>query len=191
MKKVLLLGPGRNLDKRLNAHSLSFYSASYNLPPDEELTVIDIDSHACDEASNENLGTTFEWDLNDTPWPVNKPIHVHAFDEVHAYEVLEHLGKQGDAKSFFDTFSEIWWALKPGGLLFASVPSWKSIWAWGDPTHSRIINMGSLTFLFRAEYEKQVGRTAMSDYRRYLVGDWQLVAANDDGESFRFVLRAK
>jgi hypothetical protein len=157
-----------------------------------------------------NLYTKPTWifDLNASPWPCNveqdfdfrvagwrREPH-HDYDEVHAYEILEHLGQQGDYKAFFECFAEIWCALKPGGLLFASVPSYKSIWAWGDPSHTRIINAGSIIFLMREQYAKQIDcepdkRTAMSDFRKYLVGDWSLVAHNDDGESYRFVLRAK
>ena len=51
-------------------------------------------------------------DLNVTPWPFQD----EEFDEVHAYEVLEHIGRQGDYKSFFDHFNELYRILKPGGL---------------------------------------------------------------------------
>ena len=39
------------------------------------------------------------------------------FNEVHAYAVLEHLGRQGDFVSFFDTFSNLYRILVDGGLV--------------------------------------------------------------------------
>jgi predicted SAM-dependent methyltransferase len=57
------------------------------------------------------------------------PFPDETFDEIHAYEVLEHLAQQGDYKFFFSEFSEYWRILKPGGYFFATVPSIKSVWA--------------------------------------------------------------
>ncbi len=37
------------------------------------------------------------------------------FDEIHAYEVLEHVGTQGDYKRFFWQFGQFWRILKPDG----------------------------------------------------------------------------
>src|SRR5215471_6222313 len=44
------------------------------------------------------------------------PFRSDVFDEVHAYEVLEHLGAQGDWRFFFDQFADFWRILRPGGL---------------------------------------------------------------------------
>lgn len=112
------------------------------------------------------------------------------FDEVHAYEVLEHLGTQGDAFSFFAHFEEIWRILKDGGLLCATVPSRYSQWLWGDPGHRRVILPASLTFLSQAEYARQLGKTAMSDYRNIYHGDFHIVASIDNEETHTFVLQA-
>lgn len=133
-----------------------------------------------------NCGADIVHNLDETPWPVDD----NAFDEVHAYEVLEHLGTQGDYRSFFAHFYEIWRALKDGGHLFATCPSYKSMWAWGDPSHKRIINAGSLSFLSQEQYELQIGTTAMTDFRWLWSGDLRCVHAEDDGEHFMFVLRA-
>lgn len=126
------------------------------------------------------------WDLNDTPWPLPDD----TYDEVHAYEILEHLGRQGDAESFFATFSEIYRVLKDKGILCATVPSWKSMWAWGDPSHTRIISDGSLVFLDQTEYLKQVGVTAMSDFRHIWKGDFERIGQQTKGENFIFCLEA-
>jgi predicted SAM-dependent methyltransferase len=120
------------------------------------------------------------------PWPVGD----NEFDAVHAYQVLEHVGAQGDVASFFATFGEIWRVLKPGGELFASVPSWKSVWAWGDPSHKRIISPGSIQFLSQEEYHNQIGRTSMSDFRHIWDKDFEVLHSQDDGDDHIFVLRA-
>lgn len=125
-------------------------------------------------------------DLDDYPWPFADD----TFDEVHAYCVLEHLGRQGDYKSFFDTFAEIYRVLKPGGLLFAICPSRNSAWAWGDPSHTRLIQPESLVFLDQAEYSRQVGVTPMTDFRWYWQGDFERVAGDDDGANHKFALKA-
>lgn len=112
------------------------------------------------------------------------------FDEVHAYEVLEHLGQQGDVASFFSTFHNIWRILKPDGLLCATTPSRFSAWLWGDPGHRRAILPESLAFLDRSQYTKQLGLTAMSDYRHLYRGDFSIVENSDDRSTHRFILRA-
>jgi hypothetical protein len=67
-----------------------------------------------------------------------------------------------------------------------------SVWAWGDPSHTRIIPKESLTFLSQVEYEKQVGVTCMSDFRHIYKADFDILAQNErQGEHLGFVLRAK
>jgi hypothetical protein len=45
-----------------------------------------------------------------------------SFDEIHAYDVLEHVGRQGDWKGFFAEFAEYHRVLKQNGLMFVMVP---------------------------------------------------------------------
>jgi SAM-dependent methyltransferase len=125
-------------------------------------------------------------DLEVLPWPVKDS----SCDEVHAYEVLEHLGTLGDAPSFFAHFSEIWRVLKPDGYLAATCPSWRGMWAFGDPSHRRIINAGSLVFLDQQEYHLQVGKTAMSDFRDIYRADFRIHFQHEAGDTFMFVLQA-
>ncbi len=112
------------------------------------------------------------------------------FDEVHAYEVLEHLGRAGDYETYFAQFDEIWRILRPGGFFCATVPSRFSIWAWGDPGHSRIINEASLIFLYRPHYETAIGSGPSSDYRSVYSGDFDIVYTFDNETTFTFVLQA-
>jgi SAM-dependent methyltransferase len=142
-----------------------------------DLTTIDHDP---------NCGADVVHDLEQYPWPFDDD----SFDECHAYCVLEHLGRQGDYKSFFATFAEIYRILKPGGHLVAKCPSWQSKWAWGDPSHTRIISDASLVFLDQAQYAKQVGKTPMTDFRWLWKGDFEMVAGDDNGHDFKFALQA-
>lgn len=115
------------------------------------------------------------------------------WDEVHAYEVLEHLGSQGDAIAFFAHFHEIWRILKPGGHLYATVPSRFSPWLWGDPSHTRAILPESLTFLDQTQYIAQLDgaqKTAMSDFRGIYKADFRIRLSTDNRETFAFVLES-
>ena len=126
------------------------------------------------------------WDLDYTPWPFLEG----EFDQIHAYEVLEHLGKQGDAESFFLHFGEAYRILKPGGYLVGSCPTWDSMWAWGDPSHKRVICEGSFTYLDYPQYEKQVGKTTMTDFRGIRKGDFETVHLERDDGTLFFALKA-
>jgi SAM-dependent methyltransferase len=118
------------------------------------------------------------------------------FDEIHAYEVLEHTGRQGDWRFFFAQFSELWRILKPGGLLAATCPSYRSMWAWGDPSHTRVLTSGSLVFLDQDQYRQQVGKTAMSDFRFCYRADFELARGQgpgtliEDEDCLQFIIRA-
>jgi SAM-dependent methyltransferase len=115
------------------------------------------------------------------------------WDEIHAYEVLEHVGRQGDATALLLQFAEIWRMLKPGGYFCATVPSRYSGWLWGDPSHRRAILPQTLVFLDQSEYVKQCDGerpTSMSDFRSFYRADFQLIESADNRETFSFILQA-
>lgn len=141
-----------------------------------DLTTLDIDP-AC--------GADVIHDLDVLPYPFADD----SFDEIHASEVLEHCGRQGDWRFFFGQFSEFWRILRPDGLFAASCPSSRSPWAWADPGHTRVLLPETLHFLAQPSYA-EVGDTAMTDYRDVWSGDFDVINATDDGAAFRFVLRA-
>lgn len=126
--------------------------------------------------------------LHDLNLPL--PVDDDSIDEIHAYEVLEHLGSLGDYKAFFAQFSDYWRVLKDGGLLLATVPAMHSPWLWGDPSHTRVINLEQLTFLRQPEYTRQVGITAMSDFRNIYTADFDIEHAANEGDTFVFILKA-
>lgn len=118
------------------------------------------------------------------------PFADDSFDEVHLYEVLEHLGRQGDYKSFFALFSEFYRVLRPGAILYATVPAWNDRWAWGDPSHTRIINEGTLIFLDQDEYAG-VGVTPMTDFRYIWKGNFKATYSEYKNGRYYFALEKR
>lgn len=98
------------------------------------------------------------------------PFEADTFDEIHAYEVLEHIGRQGDYRGFFREFAEYWRVLKPDGIFCATVPDLTSPWLWGDPGHTRAITHGTITFLTRDVYA--YSEQATTDYRYLIDPHW-------------------
>ena len=124
-------------------------------------------------------------DLNELPYPFSD----NQFTAIHAAEVLEHTGKQGDWRFFFKQFTELWRILKPNGLLIMTTPLYTNQWAWGDPGHSRVIGRECLTFLSQPNYTEQIGKTAMTDYRHVYKADYDLVKTEDMESSQLNVLK--
>lgn len=167
--KELLIGCGSRRDKLFELEDRTQWT---------NLVTLDI---------NKAHNPTVIHDLERYPWPFDD----REFSEVHAYEVVEHVsGQQGDAIAFFRFFAEVYRILEPNGLFCASVPDYRSEWAWGDPSHKRVITSGSLVFLSQAEYAKQVGKTAMSDFRHIWKGDFETVHASLREGTLFFALRA-
>ena len=212
--RELLIGCGRARDKRVeppNAPCTERARMWHNL------TTLDL---------NPNCGADLQCDLNAPPpwfaYPGNTAVQAAIdtekshrpwqsdriaylllgdyWDEIHAYEVLEHLGQLGDAHAFFAQFSELYRLLKPNGYLCATVPSRFSPWLWGDPSHRRAIVPESLAFLDQEQYRVQIDRriaasqppTNMSDFRDSLGyrADFKLVDSHDNRTSFTFILQA-
>jgi SAM-dependent methyltransferase len=166
--RELLLGCGSRTTKDLTVNGVKTF---------ENVTRLDI---------NGDHRTDVIWDLTNHPLPFPD----NSFDEIHAYDVLEHLAQQGDYQFFFKEFTEYHRILKPGGFFLASVPSMTSPWAWGEPSHKRIISKESLVFLSQIEYRKQVGVTKMSDFRYLYKVDFVPVHVQDKDGTFYFVLKA-
>lgn len=165
----LLVGAGKSRDKKLSLPGCGSWQG---------LVTLDVfEAHAPDVVH----------DLNVRPLPFADD----TFSEVHAYDVLEHLGRQGDWASFFSEWSEWWRILKPGGHLFAISPHWSSPWAWMDPGHTRVYGPEVLAFLDQTQYVAQVGVTPMTDYRSVYRADFEPVHVNiTANRQFEYVLKA-
>ncbi len=168
--RELLLGAGSRREKLL--------AVSPDVKEWKNLTTLDIiAAHGVDVVH----------DLNVKPWPFAD----NTFDELHAYEVMEHLGQQGDYQAFFSDFYEAWRILKPGGRFYGTTPGNNALWTWGDPGHTRVICGETLTYLSQDQYKKQIGITSMTDYRPFWKGDFDISLQEVLGEScFAFCLRA-
>lgn len=164
----LLIGAGSNHAKKLSIPGREEW---------EELVTLDI---------NPDHKPDVVHDLTKRPLPFED----NQFDEIHAYEVLEHLGQQGDWRSFFEEWSEWWRILKPGGVLFGTSPHWSSPWAFGDPGHTRIVSGETMVFLMQPQYDAQVGKSAMTDYRFVYKADFDCAFAEVRGESFIYAMQA-
>ena len=168
MKRELLIGCGSKWDKRMTCDGTQDWS---------NLSTLD---------NNKDHNPNYVIDLSVLPYPLADNL----FDEIHAYEVLEHTGAQGDYKFFFRQFEEFWRILKPGGHLLATCPSRHSVWAWGDPSHTRIVQAEQLIFLSQKIYEEQVGKTPMSDFRYMYKADFEIIYAADNKETVEFIIKA-
>ena len=170
MKTELLIGCGSNHEKRLTCDGTKEWS---------NLLTLDY---------NADHNPDLVWDLmcpDVLPnWWENK------FDEIHAYEVLEHLGQQGDYRLFFKQFSAFWRVLKPNGHLLVTCPSRHSVWALGDPSHSRVLQKEMLVFLCQDAYADNVGKNSMSDFRNIYKADFKIIHVHEDQEAFNFVVQA-
>jgi SAM-dependent methyltransferase len=167
MKRELLIGCGSERTKRLTCDGSKEWS---------NLTTLDY---------NPDHKPDVVWDLMQGALPFED----NSFDEIHAYEVLEHTGTQGDYKFFFRQFSDFWRVLKPNGHFLATCPSKTSVWALGDPSHTRILVKENLVFLNQDAYA-DVGVTPISDFRSIYKADFKPVYVDEGEERFHFVLKA-
>lgn len=125
------------------------------------------------------------WNLEMLPLPFPD----QSFDEIHAYEVLEHVGQQGDVTWLFAQFEEFYRILKPGGLFVGSTPG-SGGWVWGDPSHTRYFGRETLTYLDQSGYIDQVN-TPLSDFSDLYNADFAtIVASEGETHMLQFVLVA-
>ncbi len=124
---------------------------------------------------NPNCGADYIHDL-DEPLPFGD----ETFDELAAYDVLEHLGRQGDWKGFFDEFGEYWRILKPGGLFGILVPTGPDYLA--DPGHTRFFSIDWFRFLNQNWYAAALAKgEGVTDYRWFWTRSFETVSAENIG----------
>lgn len=160
-KRVLLLGCGHDRRKRLRNSD----------EPEEfvdcELTTVDI---------NPGCGADVLFDLNQHPLPFED----ESFDEIHAYDVLEHFGGVGDWKSWFTEMDDYHRILKPGGTLNVIVPYGVNL---TDPGHTRFFHENHFGFCTKEFYERQrEKKTAATDYTWFIQGWWEMAYCDLQGD---------
>ncbi len=163
----LLIGAGHRRDKLMTRHEGDTW---------KELVTLDI---------NPSCNPDVVHDLNVIPYPFED----NQFEEIHAYEVLEHCGRQGDYNYYFRQWGEFYRILQPGGVFAGTVPDISSRWVWGDPSHTRTIQRESLLFLDR-DFYRDIGISPMSDFRSIYRGDFKLIKDEVQGETYCFILKA-
>lgn len=172
MKRALLLGSGSSHGKRIK-----FPGSPEADFADYDLVKVDIDP---------DVNPDLVWDLDVLPYPWKDA----EFDEIHAYEVLEHCGTQGDGKFFFAQFAEFYRVLKPDGFMCISVPMWDSDQAWGVPDHKRVLPANVFGFLDPTYYEN-LGKPGYADYRKWLKStNFRPVGINQQADNLYVVLQA-
>lgn len=117
-----------------------------------------------------NCGADVLHDLDVRPLPFRD----NTFDEMGAFDVLEHVGRQGDWKGYFEEFRDYWRILKPGGLFFILVPVFRDWFA--DPGHTRFFSQNHFGFLSQKFYADNLAAgTAVTDYRWFWKRDFAIV----------------
>lgn len=132
------------------------------------------------------------FDLEDLHARGSLPYEDEYFDEIHAYEIVEHYGTQGDYRGFFREFGEYWRILKPGALMIISCPMWDSPWSIGDPGHCRIFSKESFSWLSEKHYEQidDTGSSSCTDYRSLIEGkSWDILGVEETTDQLFVILQ--
>ncbi len=151
----LLIGCGNSREKKIHYQGNSEWSG--------ELVTIDMDP---------NCGASYVMDVgfelskaSDCGLSIRLlPFDDEQFDEIGAYDSMEHWGRQGDWRGWFAEMSEYHRILKPGGTMGVLVPIGPD--AFADPGHTRFFQANHFHMLRQSWYEEQLaaGRP-VTDYR--------------------------
>ena len=163
----ILLGCGINREKKIQVGGSDGW---------RDLVTVDI---------NPDVKPDIVHDLMKLPLPFDDD----SADEMHAFDVMEHLGQQGDWRWFFAQWSDIWRVLKPGGIFCGISPSLDSRWLWGDPGHTRVVQIEHFTYLHQPSYDA-VGVTPLTDYRFVYKADFNALHLEERDGKIVFVLQA-
>lgn len=147
MQRSLLIGCGRNLSKQIIYDGQAQWAG--------ELTTMDV---------NPEIGADIVFDMEVVARGGCLPFDDDTFDEIGAFNTMEHWGRQGDFRGWFHECGEYWRVLKPGGQMFILVPIGQD--ALADPGHTRFFQCNWFGFLNQSFYElNEVKQTCFTDYR--------------------------
>jgi SAM-dependent methyltransferase len=168
--RSFLLGCGTNHSRQIQFDGKTEWTG--------ELTTIDMDP---------NCGASLVLDLS--IFCCNLPFDDETFDEGGAMNSMEHWGRQGDWKGWFDEMGEIHRILKPGGLMSVLVPVGED--ALADPGHCRFFQKNWFYFLNQSFYGLNATKnTCFTDYRWYWKKNFDIEYCEEhDGHHLAVVLR--
>ena len=176
MIDVLLLGGGNSRLRRLH-----LFDDAEDFSTDN-LTTLDM---------NPNCNPDVLMDLEEITTGGRLPFKDESFDQIHAYDVLEHVGKQGDWKGFFAEFEEYHRVLRVGGLMYILVPIGRD--AFADPGHTRFFSRNHFEFLsqsFNKQSDLKPGELSVrTDYSWYWKKNFDVMALNEFSTRIGTILR--
>lgn len=161
MKRALLLGCGSSRERKVS------------IGDDRATDFTDFDLVTVD--MNPDCNPTYVCMLPELP------PNLGTFDEIHAYDSLEHWGIQGDWKGWIDEMERYHDLLNPGGRFFTLVPAGED--RFTDCGHVRFFGENYFTILSNAWYEQQAAKgNHVGDYRWYRKKDFNILALQYFGE---------
>ena len=163
----LLIGCGNSRVKQIQPDGSPEWSG--------ELVTLDMDP---------NCGADVVWDMESRPLPFDD----ESFDEIGAYNVMEHWGRQGDWRGWFDEATEYHRILKPGGTMGIVVPVGED--ALADPGHTRFFQQNYFGFLNQEFYAENLGNGAcVTDYRWYWTLNFDIVLIEQSSSHLSVMLQ--
>lgn len=177
MKRSLLIGAGKDRRKKVYLKDNAEWAG--------ELVTLDIDPH-CGADVVFDLARLTEAHPHYLFRSRMLPFQDETFDELGAYDTLEHFGQQGDWRGWFTEMAEFHRVLKPGGVFGIIVPIGED--ALADPGHTRFFQANWFLMLSRRFYDDAQGVT---DYRWYNTCWWDVLFMERQGNHHLAVLLGK
>jgi len=167
---ALLIGCGNSRVKKLHLNQPEWIG---------ELTTLDM---------NPDCGADHVIDMG--AYAGRLPFADESFDELAAYDTLEHWGRQGDWRGWFDEMADYHRILKPGGVFGIIVPVGPD--AIADPGHCRFFSANHFAMLNQAWYEKSLAKgQQITDYRWYFKKDFEVIHFEQHGDHHLSVMLRK
>ena len=167
--EILILGSGNCNERRFR-----YKEQPTHFTDEENITRVDMDPNCGADIVMEYDGGALPFD-DDT------------FDEIHAYDSLEHWGTQGDWKGYFDEFAEYHRILKDKGKMYIIVPNTTDLFT--DPGHRRFFSQNHFFMLMQDFYDQcKETNTPCTDYRFYWKKNFRVAVMRSSDHHFAVIL---